>query len=209
MITIEQIRSARAFLGLKQAEIALKAGISIATLNNIERGVQKDPKMSTLRSIKEAFEHEGIEFLGSETGGVGIRLRTVKKFDRMPKALIIDDNEADRKLFSVWLTSGLPHGCEIVTASDARAGRDAFFQHKPDFIILDLIMYGISGFQIFSEMRGEHIKLPPILFVTSTMNAQIKKNAMSMGAHAFFEKSKLSKERLCRSVAKAIRYTET
>ena len=58
MIALEQIRAARAMLNLKQHELAKKAGISTGTLNNIERGVQTDPKLSTLRAIKRALEAE-------------------------------------------------------------------------------------------------------------------------------------------------------
>ena len=38
MLKPEQIRGARAMLGLTQAEVAKRAGISTTGLNNIERG---------------------------------------------------------------------------------------------------------------------------------------------------------------------------
>ena len=65
-------------LGLKQGDLARRAGISVSTLNNIERGVQTDPKISTLRAIQHALEQEGIEFVDSDTGRVGIFLRAQK-----------------------------------------------------------------------------------------------------------------------------------
>ena len=68
MITLQQIRAARALIGLSQHQLAEKAGVSIGTLNNIERGVQTDPKFSTLRSIQRALEAEGIEFVSEQTG---------------------------------------------------------------------------------------------------------------------------------------------
>ena len=83
MIVVEQIRGARAMLGLKQGDLARRAGISVSTLNNIERGVQTDPKISTLRAIQHALEQEGIEFIDSDTGRVGIFLR--RKADNMQR----------------------------------------------------------------------------------------------------------------------------
>ena len=78
MITIGQIKAARAFLGLTQAELARKAGIGQATLNNLERDIAT-PHRSTLQVIQTALEKEGIEFIDdtapSPTGGPGLRLK--------------------------------------------------------------------------------------------------------------------------------------
>lgn len=59
MITPQQIRGARAMLGMTQGELARIAGISTTGLNNIERGVS-DPKASTLRAIEGALEAAGV-----------------------------------------------------------------------------------------------------------------------------------------------------
>ena len=75
VISIEQIKAARMMLGLKQADLAKKAGISLATLNNIERGVQTDPKISTMKSIQQALEREGIEFISDPLGSIGVSLK--------------------------------------------------------------------------------------------------------------------------------------
>ncbi|EHK76852.1 XRE family transcriptional regulator [Sinorhizobium meliloti CCNWSX0020] len=77
MITPEQIRGARAMLGMTQAELAKAAGISTTGLNNIERG-SADPKASTLRSIQAALESSGVVFQADgemASGGPGVRLR--------------------------------------------------------------------------------------------------------------------------------------
>lgn len=72
MITPQQIRGARAMLGLTQAELAKRAGISTTGLNNIESGTG-DPKASTLTAIKSALEGAGIEFTNG--GQPGIRMK--------------------------------------------------------------------------------------------------------------------------------------
>lgn len=73
MIVKEQIRAARAMLDIKQSELAVMAGISLATLNNIERGA--DSRVSTLQKIEIALENEGIEFFGHADSLFGIRLK--------------------------------------------------------------------------------------------------------------------------------------
>ncbi len=67
-ISIEQIRAARGLLNLSQKELAEKAGISLNSLNNIERGVAR-PRVDSLESIQKALEREGVEFLD----GNGVR----------------------------------------------------------------------------------------------------------------------------------------
>jgi predicted transcriptional regulator len=74
MITVEQIRGARAMLGITQAELAKLAGVSTTGLNNIERG-DADPKASTLKAIKAALETAGVEFIAENGGGPGVRLK--------------------------------------------------------------------------------------------------------------------------------------
>lgn len=77
MITPQQIRGARAMLGLTQASLADAAGISTTALNNIERG-SADPKASTLGAIQRALETAGVEFIAENGGGAGVRLKKGK-----------------------------------------------------------------------------------------------------------------------------------
>lgn len=60
MITAAQIRAGRALLNVKQSELAKASGVSLATLNNIERGVG-DPRSSTLQAIERALKAAGVE----------------------------------------------------------------------------------------------------------------------------------------------------
>lgn len=77
MISARQIRAARALAGWTQEELAIKAGISAAALNNLERGAT-DPRSSTLVAIQKAFTEAGVVFLdtgsASISGGQGVRL---------------------------------------------------------------------------------------------------------------------------------------
>ncbi|MFG1179004.1 helix-turn-helix transcriptional regulator [Xanthobacter versatilis] len=74
MITPQQIRGARAMLGLTQADLAKAAGISATALNNIERG-SADPKASTLLAIQKALEAAGVIFVAENGEGPGVRLK--------------------------------------------------------------------------------------------------------------------------------------
>jgi DNA-binding XRE family transcriptional regulator len=74
MISPSQIRGARAMLGLTQADLAAKAGISKTALIAIETATS-DPKASTLSSIQRALEATGVEFTNGDQPGVRLKKR--------------------------------------------------------------------------------------------------------------------------------------
>jgi len=204
IITLEQIRAARAMLGLKQHELAKRAGLSTGTLNNIERGVQTDSKLSTMRAIQQALEAAGIEFTEEGTGGVGIRIKASRTVSKTITLLIIDDSNAERKLYKTWLSQRSHKHYNIIEAGNAKEGYEAFLRHKPACIILDFMMYGKDGFKLLVEMKTEHPVIPPIIFVTAMQDDVVKKNALALGVHTYLNKQNLTQEQLCQAVAEAL-----
>ncbi len=71
MISIEQIKAARALLEWTQEDLAKAAGLSKPSINNIERRIAH-PKVDTLLAIQAAFEKGGVEF----TDGPGVKLNS-------------------------------------------------------------------------------------------------------------------------------------
>lgn len=191
-------------LDLKQKELAKKAGISIGTLNNIERGVQLDPKLSTMRSIKQALEKEGIEFINSEQGVIGISLKPRSTGVTGATILIVDDNKSDRALYKNWLSKSPNKKYRIVEAKNAQTGLDAYIENKPDCVILDFMMYGADGFQMLATLKRENAKLPPIIFVTGMHTKTLEESARAQGVHAYLRKQTLRKEDLCKAVEAAL-----
>jgi transcriptional regulator with XRE-family HTH domain len=68
-ISSKQIRAARGLLNLSQKVLAHKAGLSVNSLNNIEREVGS-PRVDSMHAIRDALTREGIEFLERD----GVRL---------------------------------------------------------------------------------------------------------------------------------------
>jgi transcriptional regulator with XRE-family HTH domain len=69
-ITTAQMRGARGLLNWSQSELSRRTGISTTSIGNIEAG-NTQPRESTLKLIRQAFENSGIEFIGTE----GMRLK--------------------------------------------------------------------------------------------------------------------------------------
>jgi len=77
LVSPSQIRAARSLIGVKQSDLARGAGISLATLNNIERGIG-DPRTSTLDSIERALAGAGVEF-ASDSVSETVKLRRLDR----------------------------------------------------------------------------------------------------------------------------------
>ncbi len=71
MISIEQIKAARALLDWTQDELAEAAGLSKPSINTLERRIA-NPRVETLQAIKKALEKAGVEF----TDGPGVKLQS-------------------------------------------------------------------------------------------------------------------------------------
>lgn len=71
MITLAQIKAARALLNWTQEKLARAAGLSLPGINNLERGLTS-PRKETLSAIENALTLAGIEFLDTS----GVRLKT-------------------------------------------------------------------------------------------------------------------------------------
>ena len=77
VITLAQIKAARALLGWPQRQLASETGLSLGTIKNIESGVQ-DPRGSHLTAIEQAFTRAGVVLLETEDQrgrGQGVRFR--------------------------------------------------------------------------------------------------------------------------------------
>jgi transcriptional regulator with XRE-family HTH domain len=80
MITAPQLRAARALLGIDQRALAHAAGLSVPTIQRMERsdGVVRC-NVDSLMKLIAALDQAGIELIGpgnaSSSGGRGVRLK--------------------------------------------------------------------------------------------------------------------------------------
>jgi transcriptional regulator with XRE-family HTH domain len=80
MITAPQLRAARALLGIDQRALAQASGLSVPTIQRMERsdGVIRC-NVDSLMKLIAALDHAGIELIGpgnaSASGGRGVRLK--------------------------------------------------------------------------------------------------------------------------------------
>ncbi len=64
MITISQIKAARALLGWRQSDLARETRLSLPSIKNLERG-SSSPKTSTIKTLQNTLTSAGVEFVGN------------------------------------------------------------------------------------------------------------------------------------------------
>jgi predicted transcriptional regulator len=79
VVTNEQLRAARALLGLSQTELALRADLSVPTIKRLEGGFGPHVSDEARARLQKAIESAGVEFIEENGGGAGVRFRRAKK----------------------------------------------------------------------------------------------------------------------------------
>lgn len=76
-MTGNQLKAARALIGMEQAELAEKAGLSVNTIRNMEAkgAAVMRVRLDTLSKAKAALEAAGVVFLSENGNGPGVALR--------------------------------------------------------------------------------------------------------------------------------------
>jgi transcriptional regulator with XRE-family HTH domain len=76
LITIKQLKAARALLGWSQSDLARHSGVSEPTIARLESADgQLGGRGETVKKISTALQKGGVEFIDENDGGPGVRLR--------------------------------------------------------------------------------------------------------------------------------------
>lgn len=71
----------------------------------------------------------------------------------MATILVIEDDGSVRVFIRHALTFA---GYEVIETSDGKSGLEAFAAHRPDLVIVDIIMPVISGLEVIWEIRCDY-----------------------------------------------------
>lgn len=102
----------------------------------------------------------------------------------MASLLVIDD---DRTVLLLVKKAFADSDLEIHCASDAESGMAALREHKPDVLLLDILLPEVSGMELAREIRTIDIRLP-VIFITATNDSDTAIEAMKMGAYDYLLK---------------------
>lgn len=103
--------------------------------------------------------------------------------------LVVDDEIALVKALETVLKS---EGYNVITANDGEEGFKMCHDHRPDLILLDILMPHLDGLGMLEKLRtckDDFCKNVPVIILTNLTNEDFEKNANKLGAPDYVIKS--------------------
>ena len=112
----------------------------------------------------------------------------------MPKILIVEDNEG----IVSFLKSELElEDFETCVALDGRSALEIFSDEKPDLVLLDIMLPGLSGIEVLRRIR-KHDEDTPVILVTARDGTDDKVTGLNLGSDDYITKPFKIEELLAR-----------
>ena len=104
----------------------------------------------------------------------------------MPKVLVIENEPNVRKLMTTNLTTS---GYQVLVASDGEEGIKLAQQECPDLILLDVMLPGISGWDVLTTIKTTpQLQKVPVIIMTASVQESSEDKALAMGAIGYLAK---------------------
>ena len=102
------------------------------------------------------------------------------------RLLLIDDDQMNRQLLSLWLKE---LGFEVIEANDGESGLQLAAASQPDLIITDLNLPKLDGAAVIQQLRSmPQFSQHPILMVSASVFDADQVRSLTAGATAFLSK---------------------
>ena len=118
------------------------------------------------------------------------------------KILIVEDNDLNMKLFHDLLEV---HGYETFQTKDGREALGMARDHRPDLILMDIQLPGMSGIEALKVLRADPATASlRVVAITASVMQQDRQEIMRAGFDGFIEKP-INLRGLLDTVQKAMR----
>jgi CheY-like chemotaxis protein len=118
------------------------------------------------------------------------------------QVLIVEDDEPTRQALGRTLDK---QGWTVAEAENGRAALEQVARHKPELLLLDLIMPGMDGFEFLIELRkNEAWQSIPVVVVTSKDLMPEERQRLTGNVEKILQKGAYSRDTLLREVRKAV-----
>lgn len=102
------------------------------------------------------------------------------------KVLLVEDDERFGELIGILLQN---YSASVMRARDGEAALLACASEKPDLVLTDLLLPGISGYDICRQFKAnENYKNIPIVIMSAHLSPEYREEALKAGANFFITK---------------------
>lgn len=111
------------------------------------------------------------------------------------KSVALVEDEA--ALLSMYETKFKMSGFDVFTATNGKDGLMVVQQKKPSLVLLDILMPGISGFEVLEDLKkDENTKTIPVVLLTNLSEDAGFDKGQALGADGYVMKVSCTPERL-------------
>jgi two-component sensor histidine kinase len=122
------------------------------------------------------------------------------------KLVMVDDSEADRRLFRILIEESFGEKLEFWGEATGTKGLERCRAVAPDCILIDYRLPDMTGLDFIAQLRStEAPHAPPsaVVMLTGLANEQVAVNAMKAGAQDYLVKDRMTPEGLGSAVVRA------
>jgi signal transduction histidine kinase len=103
-----------------------------------------------------------------------------------PSILVVDDLAENRDLLQAHLEAA---GYRVLTAEGGTEALAAIAAHRPDLLLLDIMMPGMSGYEVCQRLKAsEDTAFIPVIILTALQEFQHRIRGIEVGADEFLTK---------------------
>jgi CheY-like chemotaxis protein len=105
--------------------------------------------------------------------------------DEQPRILVVDDMPETRRLMQRVLERA---GLAVLEADTGESGLATIRERRPDAVVLDLRLPGISGFDVARAVRADadpRVAATPILACSASVQPEVRREALDAGCDDF------------------------
>lgn len=111
----------------------------------------------------------------------------------MKTILIVEDEKTISRVLAVYLKH---EGFEVVQAYDGSEGLRLFTKHKPDLVLLDVMLPGMDGWDVLKEIRKS--SPCPVIMLTALGDIDYRLKGLNQGADDYIPKPFIGEEVVAR-----------
>src|SRR5262245_66105682 len=101
------------------------------------------------------------------------------------KILVVKDDKKIALALAIRLKAA---GYDVIAAPDAVLAMSMALKHRPDLLVLDLLIPGGNGFQVAKWLQDLEAMIGvPYIFITASKVPGLRERASQLGAAGFFE----------------------
>ena len=120
----------------------------------------------------------------------------------MIRILLAEDDRILRKAGEVSLKK---KGYEVISAVDGEDALAKARDHKPDLVLLDVMMPKMNGFEVLTALKGEPaVRDIPVIMLTNLEQPADIQRAAHAGAHSYLVKSNMNLGELDTKIKEAL-----